>query len=86
LVYLSTSANVSHKKLIIPFVFLLFIKNIMEQNLIGFSNSMFFHVGPYILYFCSSYGGIGSSLVMWPPMSNPLTNITTSPKPILGVA
>jgi hypothetical protein len=58
----------------------------MEKNLVGFPNSMFLHVGPYISYFCSSYGGIGSVLVMWPPMFDPLTNISTSPNPVLGVA
>jgi hypothetical protein len=58
----------------------------MEQNLVGFPNLMFLRVGPYTSYFCSSYGGIGSVLVMWPPMSNPLTNIMTPPKLVLGVA
>jgi len=87
LVYPSTLVDVSHKELVIPLVlFLFFINNIMEQNPVGFPNSVFLHVGPYTSYFCSSYDGIGSVFVMWPPMSNPLINITTSPKLVLGVA
>lgn len=46
---------------------------------------MFLHVGPYAPYFGSNYGGIRSVLVMWLPISNPLINITTPLKPILGV-
>jgi hypothetical protein len=86
LVYPSTLVDVSHKELVIPLVSLFFINNIMEQNLVGFPNLVFLHVGPYISYFCSSYGGIGSALIMWLPMSNPLANITTLPKLVLGVA
>jgi hypothetical protein len=57
----------------------------MEQNPVGFPNSMYPHVEPYTPYFCSSYGGIESVLTMWPPMSNPLTNPTVPPKPALGI-
>jgi hypothetical protein len=57
----------------------------MEQNTIGFPNSMYPHVVPYTSYFHSSYGGIGSVPTMWPSMSNPLANPTAPPKPVLGI-
>jgi hypothetical protein len=57
----------------------------MEQNLVGFPNSMYPHVGPYTPYFGFGYKGIGGVPTMWPPMSDPLTNLTTSPKPILAI-
>jgi hypothetical protein len=65
------------KKLVIPLVFVPFSENVMEQNSASFLNSMFFHVGPYTSYFGFGYGGIGSVLIMWPPMSDPFVNDTT---------
>jgi hypothetical protein len=56
----------------------------MEQNLIGFPNSMYPHVGPYTPYFCYGYEGM-SAPTMWPPMSNPLANPIVLPNPILGI-
>jgi len=58
----------------------------MEQNLASFLNSMFLHVGPYTSYFGFGYGGIGSVLIMWPPMSDPFVNDTTPLKLISEVA
>jgi hypothetical protein len=47
---------------------------------------MFLHVGPYRPYFGFGYSGMGSVPTMWLPMSSPFINITTTPKPIFGVA
>jgi hypothetical protein len=58
----------------------------MEQNLVGFLNSMYLHVGPYTPYFGYGYEGIWSVPIMWPLMSNPLTNPMALPNPILGIA
>ncbi len=62
------------------------IKNVIEQNLIGFPNSMCFHVEPYRPYFGYGYSGLGIVPAMLPPMSSHFTNITIAPNPILGVA
>ncbi len=78
--------NVFHKELVFPLVFVPLTKNVMEKNLVGFPNSMFFHVGPCTPYFGPNYGGKGSVLVMWLPTFDPLVNIMTPPKPILGLA
>jgi len=43
----------------------------MEQNPIGFPNSMCPHVGPCTPYFGFGYGGIRSAHKMWLPISNP---------------
>jgi hypothetical protein len=58
----------------------------MQQNLIGFPNSIFPHVRPYTPYSCSNYNGIGSVLAMWSPMFNLVANIIAPLKPVLGVA
>jgi hypothetical protein len=58
----------------------------MEQNLVGFKNSMFLHVGPYTSYFGYGYGGIGSVFTMWPLMFDPFANVTAPLKLILGIA
>jgi hypothetical protein len=81
LVYPSTLPNVVYKKSIIPL-----IEYVMEQNLVGFPNLMYPHVGSYTPYFGYSYGGIGSVPTMWPPMFDPLINPTTSSTPILKFA
>jgi hypothetical protein len=47
---------------------------------------MFPPIGPHTPYFGSSYSGIGSVLAMWPPISSPFVNITTTPKLVLQVA
>jgi hypothetical protein len=73
------------KELLIPHIFVPLIKNIMEQNLVSFPNSMYFHVGPYTPYFGYGYGGIKNAPTMWPPMPNPLVNPITSPKPVLEI-
>jgi hypothetical protein len=75
-VYLLALPNVFHKEIIIPHVCVSLTKNIIEQNSIGFPHSMYLHVGPYTPYFGSGYDGISSTPTMWPPMSNPLTNLT----------
>jgi len=78
-----------HKESFIPLVFVPIIGNVIEQNLIGFPNSMFFHVEPYRPYrpyFGYGYSGLGIVPAMLPPMFSPFTNITIAPKPILGVA
>jgi hypothetical protein len=56
-VYSSALPNVACRELIIPLVFVSLIKNVMEQNLMGFPNSMYPHVGPYTPYFGYGYGG-----------------------------
>ncbi len=53
--------------------------------MVCFPNSMYPHVGPYTPYFGSSYEGIGSVPTIWPPMSNPLANPTSTPKLVLGI-
>jgi hypothetical protein len=58
----------------------------MEQNLVGFPNSMYLHVGPYTPYVGFGYGGIRGVLTMWPPMSNPLVNPMASPKLVSRIA
>jgi len=37
-------------------------------------------------FFGYDYSGMGSVLTMWPPMFSPFTNITITPKSILGAA
>jgi len=44
----------------------------MEQNLVGFPNSMYLHVGTYTPYFGYSYKGVGGVPTMWPLMFDPL--------------
>jgi hypothetical protein len=85
-IHRSTLPDVSRKQTIIPHVFVPLMRNVMEKNPIGFSNSMYLHVGPYTPYFGFEYGSIGSAPTMWPPMSNPLPNFISPPKPILGIA
>lgn len=58
----------------------------MEQNSVGFSNSMYLHVGFYTSYFGYGYKGIRNVPIMWPPISNPLTNPTTSLKLVSRIA
>jgi hypothetical protein len=58
----------------------------MEQNLVNFPNSMYFHVGPYTPYFGFGYRGIKSVPTMRPPMFDPLINPMASPKAILRIA
>ncbi len=58
----------------------------MEQNLVGLSNSIFFHVGPYTPYFGVSYDGIGNVHVLWPLMFDRVINIMAPPQLIQGVA
>jgi hypothetical protein len=62
LLYLLVIPNVICKEPIIPLVFVPLIKNVMEQHLVSFPNSMYFHVGPYTPYFGYGYEGIGSVL------------------------
>jgi hypothetical protein len=75
-----------HKKSFIPHVYVLITENVIEQNLIGFPNSIFLHVGPYRPYFGSGYSDMGSVPTMWLPISSPSTNITRTPNPIFKVA
>jgi hypothetical protein len=85
LIYPLALPNVFHKEIVIPPVFVSLIENVIEQNLVGFPNSIHPYVGPYTSYFGFSYGGMGSALIIWPLMSDPLTNLTAPPKLILGV-
>jgi hypothetical protein len=85
LVYFSTLPNVPYKEPIIPLVFVTLTGNVIEQNLVGFPNLMYPHVGPYTPYFGFSYKGVECDPIMWPPMSDPLANFMTSPKPVLGI-
>jgi hypothetical protein len=62
------------------------IENVIEQNPIGFPNSMYPHVGPCTPYFGFGYGGIGSVPTMWPPIFNPLVNFITPLNQVLGIA
>jgi hypothetical protein len=72
LVYPSALPNVACCEPFIPPISVPFI-----ENVVGFPNSMYVHVGPYTPYFCSSYGGIVTILTMWPPMFDPLIPPTT---------
>jgi hypothetical protein len=47
LVYPSSLPNVGCRKPVIPHVFVPLTENVMEQNSISFTNSMYPHVGPY---------------------------------------
>jgi hypothetical protein len=85
-IYRSTLPNVSCKETIIPHGFVPLTKNVMEQNPIGFPNSMYPHVGPYTPYFGFEYGEIKNAPTMWPPMFDPLLNLISPPKLILGIA
>jgi len=51
LVYFLALPNEACRKPIIPPIFIPFTRNVMEQNLVGFFNSMYIHVGPYTPYF-----------------------------------
>jgi len=51
LMYISTLPNVACKKPILPHVSIPLIGNVIEQNLVGFPNSMYHHVQPYTPYF-----------------------------------
>ncbi len=84
-VYSLTLLNVACRKPIIPPIFVPIIKNVMEQNLIGFPNSMYLHVRPYTPYFGFSYRGMGGVPTMWPPLFNPLVNPMISPKLVMGI-
>jgi hypothetical protein len=54
-VYSLTLPNVTCRKPIIPHVSIPLIKNVMEQNSVGFPNSMYFHVRPYMPNFGFGY-------------------------------
>jgi hypothetical protein len=75
--YTSTLPNVACRKPNFPHVCIPFIGNVIEQNPVGFPNSMYHHVGPYTPYFGSDYRGIKSVLTMWPPMFDPLVKPIT---------
>ncbi len=47
---------------------------------------MYPHVEPYTPYFGFGNGDIMNFPIMWPSMSNPVTNPIAPPKPILGIA
>ncbi len=85
LVYPLTLLNAFCKKLVIPHIFVPLIKNVMEQNLVSFPNSMYLHVGPYTPYFGYGYGGINNAPTMWLPRFNPLVNPITPPKLVLEI-
>jgi hypothetical protein len=53
-----------------------FIGNVIEQNLVGFPNSMYHHVG-CTPYFGSGYRGIGCVFIVWPSMFDPLVKSMT---------
>ncbi len=86
MVYHLALPNVACRKPFIPLVYVPLTKNVMEQNPIGLPNSMCLHVGPYTPYFGSGYEGKRNVPTMWPPMSNPLVNPTTSPKLVSRIA
>jgi hypothetical protein len=67
------------KSQLYPPIFIPLTKNVMEQNLVGLSNSIFFHVGPYTPYFGVSYDGIGNVHVLWPLMFDRVINIMAPP-------
>jgi hypothetical protein len=58
-VYPLALPNVACRKPVVPPISVPFTKNVIEQNLVGFPNSMYPHVGPYTPYFGSGYGGVG---------------------------
>jgi hypothetical protein len=57
----------------------------MEQNLVGFPNSIYFHVKPYTSYFGSSYMGLRGVPIMWTLMFDLIANPTISPKLVMGI-
>jgi hypothetical protein len=79
-IYPSTLSNVVCKKLVIALIYVPFIENIMEQNLVGFPNSMYPCVGPYTPYFGFGYRAIKSVLIMLPLVFDPLAKPMASPK------
>jgi hypothetical protein len=64
LVYFLALPNVACKKPIIPLLSVPLTRNVMEQNPIGFPNSMYLHIGPYTPYFGFGYKGIRSVRTM----------------------
>jgi hypothetical protein len=60
LMYIVALPNVDCRKPILPRVSIPLTRNVIEQNSIGFPNSMYPYVGPYTPYFGSSYRGIES--------------------------
>jgi len=83
LVYPLALPNVAYRKLVIPHISIPLTKNIVEQNLVGFQNLVYPHVGPYTPYFGSNYEGIKNDPTMWPPMSDPLVCPIALPKLVL---
>jgi hypothetical protein len=79
LVYPLALPNVACRQSIIPPIFVPLTKNVMEQNPLGFPNSMYPHVGTYTPYFDYGYRGIGNVLIVWSLDADPLTNPTTPP-------
>ncbi len=59
------------RKPIIPPIFVLLTKNLMEQNPVSFKISNVPHVGPYTPYFGLGYGNIGNVPTMWPLVFDP---------------
>jgi hypothetical protein len=59
LVYPLALPNVACRKPVVPPISVPFIENVIKQNLVGFPNSMYPHVGPYTPYFGFGYGGVG---------------------------
>ncbi len=83
MVYPLALPNVAYRKLVIPHISIPLTKNVVEQNLVGFQNLVYPHVGPYTPYFGSNYEGIKNDPTMWPPMSDPLVCPIALPKLVL---
>jgi hypothetical protein len=73
------------KELVVPLVFVMTTKNVVEQNLIRFSNYNFSPIGSYPPFFGLTYLGMGIVPTIWPQMFDPITNVVLAPKLVLGV-
>jgi hypothetical protein len=58
LVYSLTLPNITCREPFIPPLSVPLTRNVMEQNLVGFPNSMYLRVGPYTPHFGFGYGGV----------------------------
>lgn len=85
-IYPSTIPKWPCNKPFVPPISIPIIANLIEQNLVGFPNSMFPFVGPYPPFFGFGYNGMGSVPTMWPLMFGPFANIIAAPKLVSGVA
>jgi hypothetical protein len=80
LVYPFALPKSPHKNSFIQPILIPITENMIESIPVGFPNSVFPHVGPYIPYFGFGHDGMGNVPIMWPQVFNPFANITTTLK------